>query len=242
MDGLSVESVAGLGARAAKWVLMFGAALVSPWLGDQLAWAAPVACSSVATLGDWAGLTDGCASPDVILTLINSTLPKTTGLAAASILRPPLAPVNLVALKFGVLAPGSYSLEYDIQVATVDTAFGSVSGDTSAVGLGSSMVTTILDSQGNPLGVSMTSINGNPVGPAALPLGLVFLDVRETFIVPVGGGLVQAATAFIELSLPPVADPILLAATAVTEPGSLILLGVGVGLVGVGLLRRKKAA
>src|SRR5215469_14257204 len=153
MDSSSVGSIAGSGVRAVKWMFMLGAALVSSCLGDQVVWATPVACSSLTTIGDWAGLTQGCANPDVILTLINSTLPKTTGLAAASILRPPLAPVSVVALNFGAsLAPGTYSIEYDIQVATVDTAFGSVSSDTSVVLLGVgaiNMVTSIYDSQGN---------------------------------------------------------------------------------------------
>ena len=233
-------SIAGFGARGVNWVVTLGVALVSSLLGDFSAWAAPVACSGVATVADWAALTNGCANPDVILTLINSTLPKTTGFAAASILRPALAPVNVVALNFGGLTAGTYTVEYDIQIATVDTAFGSVSSDTSVVllGIGAiNMVTSIYDGQGNLVSGPLTSINGVPVGSSALPLGLTFLDVREAFIVPFGGILVDAANAYTQLNVPPLADPIL--ATAVTAPGSLVLLGLG--LVGVGLLRRKKA-
>jgi hypothetical protein len=184
----------------------------------------------------------------VRFSLIDSTLPKTTGFVAASILLPGVT-LDIVAFNFGGrLTPGEYSVEYDIELATVDTMFGSVGGDTSVSGgsIGTTTVmTNIFDSHGNPVAVGLTSVNGVPTRLEGLPFGLTFLNVRETFIVPFGATLVDAASVYTQLhTTPAVAEPVTsavqVAAVQVAGPASLILFGVG--LVGVSLLRRKIAA
>src|SRR5262245_26610958 len=118
--------------------------LASLSVGNPLAWASPVLCSSITTLGDWESI-DGCRDTGARFTLIDSTLPKTTEFVAASILLP-AGTIHLVAFNFsGGLTGGTYSLEYNMELATLDTVLGSISGDTSVFGT-TTVTTNVFDS------------------------------------------------------------------------------------------------
>src|SRR5215813_10767421 len=131
---LTLRSVAGLRTRGMRLTPALVVSLVTLWVGNPAAWGSPVLCSGVNSLGDWASSTDGCVDAQVRYTLIDSTLPKTTAFVASSILLPS-GTVHLVVFTFrGGLAPGTYSLEYEMEFARGDSMFGSVSGDTSVAG------------------------------------------------------------------------------------------------------------
>src|SRR5262249_37188413 len=158
---------------------LLAVALTALWVGNPPTWASPVLCSSVTSMADWAASADGCTDAQVRYTLIKSTLPNTTGFVAASILLPS-GTCDLVAFHFfpSGLMSGTYSVEYDIELATVNTRFGFVSGDTSVTGrdiITTTMMTNVFDGDGNPVAVGLTSVNGVPMNPEGLPVGLRFL-------------------------------------------------------------------
>ena len=235
-------ATAGLRTKSMKLTQALAVALTSLWVGTASTEASPVLCSNVSSLGDWAASADGCTDAEVRYTLIESTLPSAMAFGAASILLPS-GTVHIVDFDFyGVLAPGTYVLDYYMELTALNTMFGSVRGDTSVAGRSSgtnAVVTNVFDSQGNPVAVGLASVNGAPTSLEGLPIGLRFLDVRETFVVQFGTAMFDAANAYTQLNTSPVAGAVR-RVVQVTGPASLILLGLG--LLSMSLLGRKIAA
>jgi len=222
-----------------KVALVFAAVLALPLLSSHPAWA--VACTSAPTLADWEALgSAGCTDTDKIYRFISNgpdtALPGTTGFTVGTVPLPPSSALHTVAFNFGVtLAPGTYSIEYTINITTQtpQPTFGSVNIDTTVPQncpvSPCNAIKNIFESNGTQVITNLQSDNGVPSGTVDFPAGLTFIDVRETFFVPAGGVMSGATNTYTELNVP-----------QTPEPASLILLGLG--LVGAGVLRRKMKA
>ena len=230
---------------AAKVVLVFVAVLALPLLLSQPAWA--VACTTTPTFTLWEAATGGCTDTDKIYTFISSgtggdlALPGTSTFSVGTVLQPPSSALHTVAFGFGVtLAPGTYNLEYTIQITTQSPQpiFGTVNLDTTVPGgtCGTSpcsAIKNIFEANGTHVITDLQSDNGVPSGTPSFPAGLTFIDVHEVFTVPTGGVLSGATNTYTELNVP----------QTTPAPASLILLGLGLVGAGAGVLRRKiKAA
>jgi hypothetical protein len=213
-----------------KAVITVGLVVISlffPLVGSQSVSAAPV-CPGTGG-GGTIGTFTSCQESDKLYTLISTTLPGDSGLSITSANGPGTEVLHIIALNFGssLIAPGTYTLEYTISITSTGPSFLDASIDTTVPGAGSgvSVVKNIFDST-NTLVTTLTSTNGGPDGPNSLGSGLTFLDVVETFTLGSGAVLSGATNTYTEIN------------ARAAEPATLILLGLG--LVGAGVLRRKK--
>jgi len=223
----------GLGTKGMKLTRALAFALASLWVGNPLAWASPVLCSSVTSLRDWTASADACAEAEVRSSLIESMLLNTAGFAAAAI----LLPSGTVHIVFKDLCHDGVRTN----------AYAHVAALTSEYHIDHRRLHVVLDrvcnwrrddGQEDSIAVDLASVDGAPTDLAGLPLDLSFLDVREIFVEQFGT-IVQAANAYTQRDTSPVGEPVT-SAVQVSGPASLILFGLG--LLSMSLLRRKIAA